>query len=330
MRVRVCFHDQCFDGACSAALFTRFYQASVNPQARFDYSGLAHRAGQLFEDSLFVGDENAIVDFKYSSSDRLTWWFDHHQSAFLSEADSEHFRRDQSGRKFFDAEFRSCTKFIAHIGQTKFGFESRGLEELIRWADIIDGAQYSDPKTAVEMRDPAMQLSLGIEGARTKDFVAGLIPKLATLPLSEVAALPEIRRSFDELHVRHLKAMEVIRARVELKQGVAYFDLSDQGTEGFNKFIPYYLFPAAVYTVAVSSSPERAKVGVGSNPWNPTPKTVNLASICERYGGGGHAKVAAISLPPGDSVRARETGSQIAAELREALKAQGARDAAPA
>jgi hypothetical protein len=321
MRVRVCFHDQCFDGACSAALFTRFYQSSVHPEARFDYSGLAHRAGHLFEDSLFDGDENAIVDFKYSSSDRLTWWFDHHQSAFLTEADCDHFRRDQSGRKFFDPEFRSCTKFIAHIGKTKFGFDTRGLEELIRWADIIDGAQYADPKTAVEMRDPAMQLSLVIEGSRAKDFVVNLIPKLATRPLSEVAALPEIRRDFDELYLRHRHAMEIIRERAELKQGVAYFDLSDQGPEGFNKFIPYYLFPEAVYTVAVSLSPERAKVAVGSNPWNPTPKNANLASICERHGGGGHAKVAAISLPPTDLAEAREIGKQIAAELREGLKA---------
>ena len=31
----------------------------------------------------------------------------------------------------------------------------------------------------------------------------------------------------------------------------------------------------------------------------------NLASICERYGGGGHAKVAAISLPPTELERAR-------------------------
>ncbi len=329
MRVRVCFHDQCFDGACSAALFTRLYQTSIDPQAKFDYTGLAHRAGQLFEESLFDGDENAIVDFKYSPSERLTWWFDHHQSAFLTEADAEHFRSDRGGRKFFDPEFRSCTKFIAHIGKTKFGFESRGLEELIRWADIIDGAQYADPKTAVEMRDPATRLSLVIEGSRSKDFVVGLIPKLASMPLSEVAGLPEIRRDFDTLYLRHLKALEVIGQRTELKGGVAYFDLSDQGPEGFNKFIPYYLFPEAVYTVAVSASPERAKVAVGSNPWNPTPKTANLASICERHGGGGHAKVAAISLPPGDLARAKEIGEEIAAELRATLKAQGAGNSGP-
>ncbi len=320
MAVRVCFHDQCFDGACSAAVFTRFYRECVDPKAELHYRGLMHRAGQLFEADIFDSEANVIVDFKYSSSDRLTWWFDHHQSAFLTEADAEHFRADQSGRKFYGPEFRSCTKFIAHIGVTKFGFKCPDLEELIYWADLIDGAQYPDPQTAVEMRDPATQIALVIEGMRSKDFVAGLIPELVTKPLREIAALPVIRQAFEELHAQHLKTMEVIRARAEVQDGVLQFDIADQDSEGFNKFIPYYLFPAAVYSVALSHSPERTKIAVGSNPWNPTSKDANLASICEKYGGGGHAKVAAISLPPADLDRARQVAKQIAAQLRASLK----------
>jgi hypothetical protein len=58
---------------------------------------------------LFDGDENAIVDFKYAATPKLTWWFDHHQSAFLSPEDNEHWRRDTSGQKLYDPAFRSCT-----------------------------------------------------------------------------------------------------------------------------------------------------------------------------------------------------------------------------
>ena len=298
MKVRVCYHDRCFDGACSAAVFTRFYQARVHPQAEFHYRGLVHRAGQLFDDGLFDGDENVIVDFKYSSAAGLTWWFDHHQSAFLTEADAEHFRRDTSGTKFYRPDYRSCTKLIAEVTAEKFGFQAPDLEELVHWADLIDGAQYPDPRMAVEMKDPATQLTLVIEGMDAEGFVAGLIPELATKPLAEVAALPFIREAFGQLYSQHLRAIEIIQSRAELDDGVAFFNVTDQHLEGFNKFIPYYLFPAVVYNVAVSRSPERIKIAVGSNPWNPAPKTANLATICERYGGGGHAKVAAISLPP--------------------------------
>jgi len=320
MTVRVCFHDQCFDGACSAAVFTRFYRERVNSSAEIQYRGLMHRAGQLFEDDLFECDETVIVDFKYSSSDRLTWWFDHHQSAFLTEADAEHFRKDRSGRKFYGPEFRSCTKFIAHVGATKFGFHCPDLAELVQWADIIDGAQYPDPQTAVEMKHPAMQITLVIEGTRRPGFVAGLIPDLVSRPLAEIAALPTIREAFEELYARHLATVDLIRSRAELREGVVFFDLADQDSEGFNKFIPYYLFPAAVYSVALSHSRERTKIAVGSNPWNPTPKEANLASICERYGGGGHAKVAAISLPPDKLAVGREVARAIVAELQSAIQ----------
>jgi hypothetical protein len=320
MTVRLCFHDQCFDGACSAAVFTRFYKECINAQAELRYRGLVHRAGQLFDEDVFDGDENVIVDFKYWASERLTWWFDHHQSAFLTEADAEHFRRDQSEKKFYGPDFRSCTKFIAHIGATKFGFRCPDLEELIHWADIIDGAQYPDSQTAVEMRHPAMQITLVIEGMRSKGFVASLIPELVSKPLAEIAALPRIRAAFEQFYAQHLKTVEIIRQRAELRDGVVFFDMADQESEGFNKFVPYYLLPAAVYSVALSRSRERTKIAVGSNPWNPTPKDANLASICERYGGGGHAKVAAISLPPDNLERAREVARQIISELRASMK----------
>jgi nanoRNase/pAp phosphatase (c-di-AMP/oligoRNAs hydrolase) len=42
----------------------------------------------------------------------------------------------------------------------------------------------------------------------------------------------------------------------------------------------------------------------------------NLATICERYGGGGHPKVGAISFPIGAVDKAR----QAAAEIRDELK----------
>ena len=31
MKVRVCFHDKCFDGASSAAIFSRFYRERIDP-----------------------------------------------------------------------------------------------------------------------------------------------------------------------------------------------------------------------------------------------------------------------------------------------------------
>ena len=106
MNIRVLYHDHCFDGAASAAYFTRFMQGAFYPEASFHYTGMAHKASQIFEDNLFDGDVNAIVDFKYSPNAKLTWWFDHHQSAFLSPEDARHFSLEQNPQKMYDVKFQ--------------------------------------------------------------------------------------------------------------------------------------------------------------------------------------------------------------------------------
>jgi hypothetical protein len=317
VKVRVCFHDKCFDGASSAAIFARFYKERINPKAEFFYTGMTHKASQPFEDGTFDGDENAIVDFKYSSSPQLTWWFDHHQSAFLRPEDAEHFRQDHSGKKFYDPSYKSCTKFLATIASEKFGFDARPLAELIKWGDIIDGAQFESPEAAVALAEPAMQLALVIEAAPEPNLVPQLIPDLARLSLAQIIELPLIKKHLGPLLERHRRSMDILRERTDSRNGVIYFDVSDLDLEGYNKFIPYYLYPDALYSVGVSASPARAKISVGTNPWKEIPPDVNLASLCEKYGGGGHARVAAISLGPGDLVRARHVAKEIAAILRQ-------------
>ena len=117
---------------------------------------------------------------------------------------------------------------------------------------------------------------------------------------------------------RHQQAIELIRDRSEERDGTIFFDITDHPLEGFNKFIPYYLHPQATYSIGLSKSSFRTKVSVGSNPWTKADpaKMVNLAAVCERYGGGGHARVGAISFPPDQADKARAAAAEIVAELR--------------
>ncbi len=320
MRVRVFYHDRCFDGASSAAVFSRFYRERIRDDVQFEYNGLLHRAGALFDENKFTGDENAIVDFKYSPSPKVTWWFDHHQSAFLTEADAEHFEQDQSNRKFYDPDFKSCTKFIATIAEQRFGFNSAPIADLIHWTDIIDGALYEDAKTAVEMNAPAMKLTMVIESAHDHDFVPRLIPLLATKSLAEIIEEPFVAQRLPDLLARHRDSVDVMRKRIDCKDGTVFFDVTDLPLEGYNKFIPYYLFPECVYSIGLSKSNFRTKVAVGSNPWNNIDDMENLAKICERYGGGGHARVGAISFDVNQLDAARKAAGEIVAELRDSFR----------
>jgi hypothetical protein len=332
LNCRVFFHDHCFDGACSAALFTRFHRECVGTAKTFDYRGLVHRADGLFDEGWWGEGENAIVDFKYSASPKLTWWFDHHQSAFMTAADEAVFRAGQVNadgtpgplamRQFFDPKFVSCTGWIAHIASTKFGMDVTPLTELIHWANIVDGAKYESAKAAVEMEAPAMKLTMVIESAPEQDGVSisgRFIPLLTEMPLQQVLEQPFVQELLGPLMERHRAGLELIRERAHCVNEVVSFDITDQPTEGYNKFIPYYLFPEATYCVGLSKSSFRTKISVGTNPWTtmPAEKLVNIAAICEHYGGGGHARVGAISFPVDKVDEARTAVGVIVRELQD-------------
>ncbi|HET8781862.1 MAG TPA: hypothetical protein VFM63_05570 [Pyrinomonadaceae bacterium] len=315
MKLRVLYHGHCFDGVASAATFTRFYKERINPSAEVNYTGLLHRPGNLFDLDMFDSDENAIVDFKYAASEKLTWWFDHHESAFLTPEDEAHFRADTSGRKFLDPTRKSCTEFIADVAHERFGFDVQPIESLVHWAHVIDGALYESPAQCVELKEPALQLMQVIEADPDDHFIEQIIRDLTTQSLEAVATGTEVQRRFQPILKQHLETLEAVRRKATCANAVVQFDLVDEGYEGFNKFIPYYLFPETTYSVALTRGPQRTKISVGSNPWAPKPRTHNIAKICERYGGGGHAVVGAVSFKPEEVEEARQAVREIVVEL---------------
>ncbi len=315
MKLRLLYHGHCFDGVASAATFTRFYKERIHQEASIEYKGLLHRPGTLFDLDMFDGDENAIVDFKYAASEKLTWWFDHHESAFLTPEDEAHFRADTSGQKFLDPTRKSCTEFIAEIAGSRFGFDAEPLRDLVHWAHIIDGALYESPAQCVELKEPALQLMQVIEADPDDNFIERLIRDLVHQSLNEVANSEEVQQRFRPIWQQHLDTLETIRRKATSRSRVVHFDLVDEGYDGFNKFIPYYLYPETTYSVALTRGAVRTKISVGSNPWAPAPRTHNIAKICERYGGGGHAVVGAISFKPDEVERAREVVREIIDEL---------------
>lgn len=319
-RVRLCFHDRCFDGTASAALFYRFYLEKFDKNAEFGFTGMTHKAKQPWEPGLFDGDENAIVDFKYSNSPKVSWWFDHHQSAFLTPADAEQFKNTTGKRFYYEPDYKSCTMLIADTARKQFGFDTSPLADLIHWGDIIDGAQFPTPESAVELKEPATQLALVIEAAPEDGVPAQIIRELAYKPLKEVIQLPIVAKHLEPLLERHRRSIEILRERSQAKDGVIFFDVSDLDLEGYNKFIPYLLHPECVYSISVSSSATRAKVSLGTNPWNQATADQNLASLAEKFGGGGHQRVAAISFEPTDGERAKEVARGLAATLRHEKK----------
>ena len=316
MKLRILYHGNCFDGVSSAAVFSKFYQSKINQNVEFFYTPTMHKAGNAFDREQFDGDANAIVDFKYCPDERLDWWFDHHQSAFLTPEDEAHFRAENSDKKFLDTTSKSCAEFIARVAKEKYDYEDESLAELIHWAHIIDGALYENPAQCVELKSSALKLMQIIEGEKDSAFVEKIIRSLMVKSLDEILESSEIQAKLEPILENHWKTVEIIKDKSNYSRGVVSFDLIGTNIDGYNKFIPYYFHPETTYTVSLSQSSFRTKISVGSNPWSPRPRLHNIAEICERYGGGGHAVVGAVSLKP-DEV---EKGERFMREIIEELQ----------
>jgi hypothetical protein len=165
-----------------------------------------------------------------------------------------------------------------------------------------------------------MKLTMAIEAASARDFVKKLIPLLAYNPLSQILEEPFVAAVLPPLLERHERSIDILRQRTQEEDGTIFFDITDLDQEGYNKFIPYYLHPDSVYSVGLSKSSFRVKVSVGSNPWSKREPTVNLARVCERYGGGGHARVGAISFEVTKGEAAHKAALEIVEELRASVR----------
>ena len=142
-------------------------------------------------------------------------------------------------------------------------------------------------------------------------------------PLASLLDEPFVAAVLPPLLERHERSVGILRQRTEEKDGTVFFNVTDHDLEGYNKFIPYYLHPDSIYSIGLSKSSFRVKVSVGSNPWSKREPTVNLARICERYGGGGHARVGAISFDVTQSEAAHKAALEIVEELRASVRKQG-------
>lgn len=318
MRLRVLHHGSCFDGAASAGLFCRFFQERVMPGVvDVVYSPMDHKeAGPAIPPELLDGDVNACVDFRYSSDPKMHWWFDHHVSTFQSAADEAHFRADTSGRKFYDPKAKSCAGFLARVAAERFDFDLGPHRELLHWANIIDGALFESAAVAVELREPALRLMTWVEANRDLELSERFIGDLVSRPLVDIARTAYVADPLEPILEQHRRNIEIIRQTARLEKGVVYTDLSGEPISTVNKFIVYYLYPEARYAVTVLAPGKRMKISVGSNPWPKTPRTHDIAKICERYGGGGHPAVGAISLPKTEVERSREIAAEVLAELQ--------------
>ncbi|MFO0678123.1 MAG: hypothetical protein U0169_16430 [Polyangiaceae bacterium] len=322
-RVVVATHGHCFDGMCSAAMFTRLLR-HVNPGVdyAFEYHAMGYGPGQNGVDpALLDGAENAVLDFRWSSAKTLTWYFDHHVSAFPEKDDRERYEELSKGkvgsarRVFHDGGYGSCTKLIADVGARDFGLDPEPFRSLVGWADMIDRAAFPSAQMAVNRAEPELQLMSVVEQYADDAFLARIVPRLLVEPIADIARASDVVAAYEPLRAAHESFVNLVKDHAVTNGDVVVVDLTDSTIEVAAKFVTYALFPTSAYSVVVTRSKSKCKLSIGFNPWCGKTRTHNIAAICERHGGGGHPVVGAISLTADRVAEAKALANDIATEL---------------
>lgn len=310
----VAAHGHCFDGLVSAAMFTFLRNRLDKQSLRFSYKSCGYGPNmQVVPERWLKGDENAIVDFRYTASKKLTWYFDHHPTAFAN--DEQQRAAVEQKRVHFDASYGSCTKLIRDVGTRTYGVDFSRFDELVEWADRIDSASFETAAAAVDRSTPVMQLAAVVEQHGDGDLYQHLAPRIVVESADSLAESAYVQSRWKALAEAQRKTRERIASRLERRGDVAYVDLHDSPLPGSGKFVAYAVAPECRYAVSLIRMKKHLKVSIGYNPWSPKERTHDVAAICRRHGGGGHAVVGAFAVPLDKVDDAQRLAQEVVDEL---------------
>lgn len=309
-------HGHCFDGLASAALLTELLEREQR-FSQVDY--LACGYGPAAVTPRLDGDENALLDFRYHAVDDLSYYFDHHRTAFIGEAERDHFTRRAEAdpvRFVWDPSSVSCARLIAKVARENWGYEYGPIHgDLLSWADKIDGAGFENAEEATDRTEPVMRLASVVERFGDSGFLKKAVPILRAEGLSALANARFIKDHYQTI-AKYFQAYEkrVVESGRMVGRTV-FIDLSDRTVQVVTKFFHYKAYPDALYSVMMTNVGSGLKLSVGYNPWQGAPLDVDIGAICARHGGGGHPVVGAVGFPLSQMELARSIAREIASEL---------------
>lgn len=319
MRIVVATHGHCFDGLASATLFTFLARSVESKQANFTYRACAYGPNQQQPSSaLFDGDQNALLDFQFHALGSLTWYFDHHATAFATPTAHRAFEANvASGRYHCDPTAGSCATVLGRVITEQYGLNLGHLEPLVALANRVDTADFASASEAIDRSTPFARLVALVERHGDDEFLARWVPRLLENPVEEVAADAATAEEFSRIEREHSAFIEHVRSRATVQGSVVYADLTDRVHANFAKFVTYALYPKSTYSVVLGRIPGATRLAVGYNPWSGQARRHNLGTLCQAHGGGGHSVVGGVAFPDSAIERAREVAMTFVHALAE-------------
>ncbi|MEZ5980207.1 MAG: hypothetical protein R3F34_18615 [Planctomycetota bacterium] len=293
-----------FDGMCSAALLAHLLRthrgeevslSSVNYDQRTDWEAFGE------------GTRFAVVDFHFHP--RAEYWFDHHQTTFLTPELREVYA--PSDRWRWDPESPSCPPLIIRHAKEAWGIEVEPrFHDMARWSDVVDAARFESVHQALFGEEPALRITRALHVPPDPDWTDTLAEALTSDTLEEVAVREDVERAYERAARNRDKALRQFPPTVVgIEDGVLLYDASSNKIRR-ERFAPFYHYPEIVYAVGVIPTRAGFHVTAGENPWNKPDQGVHVGELMERFGGGGHRAVGGANPESLDAARRRRRGGR--------------------
>jgi len=266
-----------FDGVVCAVLL---YEAeSVTPPVKW----VEPADIQKKQTTIKNGDIMANLPFDR----RCSLWFDHHYT-------------NQT-----DQPFKGALKIAPSAAGVIFEYYRDKFKhdygELVRAADKIDSADFSQEEVRYPEKHPYILLSMTITGMEKDDapYWEALVSMLRTLSIETIMEQPEIKKRClsvierNQQYKTHLKKYTQVIGQV----AVSDFRSFEKAPHG-NRFLVYSLFPETVVSVRIfytDESKQQVVVSVGHSIFNRNCH-VNVGQMLTAFEGGGHRAAAACNF----------------------------------
>jgi oligoribonuclease NrnB/cAMP/cGMP phosphodiesterase (DHH superfamily) len=297
------FHND-FDGRASAAVMLAFLRSRGDDighyvPIRYDVIPQWLDENYLQKHKLFKGKHNLaiIVDFPFHPGTKF--WFDHHVRPFRKDGWEKKFKPDRFRR--YDDSYASATHLVYDSLKRDFGWKPPAhLKELVKWLDVIDGANYKSAKQTIEMKEPAIQLNNFIEeNSDNLAITMRIIKLLSQKSITAIARDPGVKKNVEKLHQSTKTALDFYKKNMKIVGGVMIVDLSGFPFAELGHYAPYYLHPEKIYAIRYHPFPGRPSlfhINVSANPWRRAENRKHIGEMLKRYGGGGHKSVGGVEM----------------------------------
>jgi hypothetical protein len=289
-------HFPCFDGLVSAVLASKYLESKSRTEWRVHPVSYEQKSSWL---ACSLPQRSAVVDFLFHP--QATFWVDHHKTTFLS----EDLRRSAAQHPAFstwvyDETSPACASLIWNVFfHDRLGLNEPRLLEMVLWALKIDSASYESVSEALFGDAPALRINKSLNIRADLSYCRYLFSELREKSLNEVSESKEVSSRFFQAVATDKCGLEKVQRGIIMFRDIAVGEVSTEG-ESINRYSPYYFFPEARYSLMIVRGKDETKITAMRNPWMNF-RSVNLGLLFERWGGGGHERVASLVDKPGQS-----------------------------